>query len=234
MSACTSVFSGENESRPRAIRGEIEQIVDDARLEFDAAPQHSHIGAQRGRNFLARFPKIQRGQDRRKGSAQLVGEHGEKLVFCLVSGLGRVFGREHFLLGPLLLGEIAENEHDAANTALAVPDGSAAVVDWNFAPVFPNQQGVIRQTDDHAFPDHLIDRALHRRASVLVQDPKDFRRRSPNTSLDLQPVTSSATGFINVIRPPLSVTRTQSPMLESVTLSNSFCRCNSKLRALAL
>ena len=104
------------------------------------------------RNFLARFPKIQRGQDRRKGSAQLVGEHGEKLVFCLVSGLGRVFGREHFLLGPLLLGEIAKDEHDAANAALAVADGRAAIVDRNFAAVFPNQQGVIRQTDDHAFP----------------------------------------------------------------------------------
>jgi hypothetical protein len=172
------VFGREREQAARD-PGEVEQIVDDARLEFDAAPQHSHIGAQRGRNFLARFPKIQRGQDRRKGSAQLVGEHGEKLVFCLVSGLGRVFGREHFLLGPLLLGEIAEDEHDAANTALAVADGSAAVVDRNFAAVFPNQQGVIRQTDDHAFPDHLIDRALYRRASVLVQDPKNFRRRAP-------------------------------------------------------
>jgi hypothetical protein len=39
---------------------------------------------------------------------------------------------------------------------------------------------VIRQTDDHAFPDYLIYRALHRRTGVLVQDPKDFRRRAPH------------------------------------------------------
>ncbi len=89
--------------------GEVEQVVDQPRLELDVAPDHVQRPAQRGGDAL--IPGEPGGEEQHGGQrrAQLVAEGGEEVILRLVGGLG--LGARLALAieqpGALLLGLVA-------------------------------------------------------------------------------------------------------------------------------
>jgi len=71
--------------------------------------------------------------------------------------------------------------------------------------------------------DDTRDQAFLRFACGFIDDVKDIGQMLPPVSSNFQPVSASATPFMNVIRPTVSVAMTASPMLDSVTWSRSRC-----------
>jgi hypothetical protein len=117
------------------------------------------------------------------------------------------------LLGPLALGDVAEDQDRPDRVPRPVPDGRGAVVDGPFGPVAGDEDRVVGQPHD---------RPLRRARSAgsrpaggwLVDDAEDLGRGRPAASALVHPVSDSATPLRNVTRPSASVLMTASPMLE--------------------
>jgi hypothetical protein len=82
-------------------------------------------------------------------------------------------------LGGLSLGDVAKDEDASVHLPLRVADRRRAVVDRRFRAVAPDQQGVIRQPDDHAVAQRTGRGVLDRLARRFVDDPKDSLQRLP-------------------------------------------------------
>ena len=86
---------------------------------------------------------------------------------------------------------------------------------------------MVRQSDDQAFSQGSGRRILNGLPGPLLDDLEDTVRGAPDASSNDQPVSDWATGFKKVTLPLASVVITASPMLESVTRSQSCCSCNA-------
>ena len=78
-----------------------------------------------------------------------------------------------FLLVLLVFGEIAEDEHDAADLTAGIANRRAAVVDRQLRAIFSNEKRVIGETNDNTGAHDLLDRVLDRRAREFVDDLED-------------------------------------------------------------
>jgi hypothetical protein len=77
-------------------------------------------------------------------------------------------------LGAAAAGDVAEDENDAGENAIAVVDGSAAVVDGDFGAVAAEEHGVIGEADDGSHAANLVDGALDGFAGAFLDDVEDF------------------------------------------------------------
>ena len=151
---------------------DVEQVVDQLRLCGDVAVEHLQRPAPHvpvvGGPPQHRQPPDDRGQ----GSAQLVREHGEKLVLrpARLRFGGHLFER-------LALRRVAEDQHHAHRVFARIADRRAAVVDRQLGPVAPQQDGVVGQADDDAGAQHLEDGTFHRLPRLLVDDAEDVVER---------------------------------------------------------
>ena len=75
----------------------------------------------------------------------------------------------------LVLGEIAEDQHDAADLTAGIANRRAAVVDRHLRSISSNEKRVISETDDNAGAHDFLDRVFDRRARQLVDDLEDVR-----------------------------------------------------------
>ena len=80
-------------------------------------------------------------------------------------------------LGRLPRGEIAEHEDHSLDRAARLADRRAAVVDGDFAAVLGEQNRVVGQVHHGPQTQHLVDRAFHRLAGLLVEDPEHRGQR---------------------------------------------------------
>ena len=120
--------------------------------------------------------------------------------------------RDERLLGPLLDGDVAEDENDTGDRAILVADGSAAVIDVDFRAVSANQNGVASQADDGIKPLHLRDRVFDGFPGDVVKNVEDGRQRSAKGQVDSPTVRVDATWFIMRTFPAASQVITPSPM----------------------
>src|SRR4028118_1377418 len=73
-----------------------------------------------------------------------------------------------------VLGDVAENEHNAKKAAPFVPDGSAAVADRDLASVPGKEERVVGKPGNDAAANHLVHRAFHRFAGRLAHDVENL------------------------------------------------------------
>jgi hypothetical protein len=69
--------------------------------------------------------------------------------------------------------DIAEDQYSAYNSAPAIANRRAAVIDRALSAITGDQQSVICQSYHDAFAQRPIDRVLHYLAGLFVDDPKD-------------------------------------------------------------
>ena len=105
------------------------------------------------------------------------------------------------LLRRLLFREIPEHQHHPLHRAIASGGRGAAVVDGGFPAVFGDQERVVGQPHHRPQPQHLVHRAFHRLAGLLVDDLEDRASGWPCASASFQPVSRSASPLRNVTRP---------------------------------
>src|SRR5438105_4836236 len=82
------------------------------------------------------------------------------------------------LFGPPTLGDVVEDEDDAAYAPLLVVDGGAAVVNRRLRAVARDEHCVVRESDHLALAQDLLDRVLDLAARLLVDDVEDFGERA--------------------------------------------------------
>ena len=91
----------------------------------------------------------------------------------IFGGVGRFRGFFCFsqrVLRFVVLGEIAKHEDDSANGPIRSPNGRFTIIDRHFGSVLPNQQRVIRQSQDSAILEHLVHWARDRSAGVFIDN----------------------------------------------------------------
>lgn len=71
---------------------DVEQVVDEPRLDLDVALDELHAAAALGRHVLAQVERLRGGVDGAERSAQLVREHRQETVLGAVGGLGLFLG----------------------------------------------------------------------------------------------------------------------------------------------
>ena len=62
---------------------------------------------------------------------------------------------------PSPLGNIAEDQYASGDASLLIADGRGAVVDRSFRAIFRNQDSMVRQPDNGAFPQHPLSRIFN-------------------------------------------------------------------------
>ena len=88
--ASTKAMSSVN--RPGVGAGHIEEIVDQPRLDLDVAMDHRHGGSDVPVQLGVAHQVRDSEQDRCQGSAQLVAQDGQELIFGPACRLGRLLG----------------------------------------------------------------------------------------------------------------------------------------------
>ena len=87
------------------------------------------------------------------------------------------------LLGPPLVGDVAEHEHDAEHAAGAITDRRRAVGNGTLRSVAGDQHGVVGEADDVSEFQDQAGRVLDQLASLLVDDGEDVLQRSTDRLL---------------------------------------------------
>jgi len=91
------------------------------------------------------------------------------------AGRGEFFGAQECPLGLFFCGDVAKDEHDADEIAVAVTDGRGAVIDGDLSAVFADEECVICQPDDGALAAHLFHWVFYGELGVFVDDTEDCR-----------------------------------------------------------
>src|SRR5581483_6511922 len=89
------------------------------------------------------------------------------------------FGQCSF--GTPALGNVSEHQDSAEQTALAVTDRRAAVIDGVLHTILTDQHGVIGKADDQPLAQHTLYRVGHRLAGLLIDDMKNLFDVAPGS-----------------------------------------------------
>ena len=118
-----------------------------------------------------------------------------------------------------------------ATSPLLVADRGGTVVNGSFRAVLGDEQAVVRQPDDHAFPQGSDGGTLDRLAALFVDDAEHAVERLARRFFQ-RPAGQGLSDRVQEGDPPLvSVVITASPMLASVTRHHSGWKCNASLLA---
>jgi hypothetical protein len=113
---------------------QVEQIVDQPRLQLDVALDHGKLARVAGEVGIG-FEARDDGEHRRQRRAQLVAQGGEEAVLGLVGGLGLLMGPLQLLLHARAVGDVDRAAHHPHRPPLGIADDEPLVPDVDVAAV---------------------------------------------------------------------------------------------------
>ena len=166
--------------------GDVEQIIDQARFDFDVAPDHLQLALDVGGNALILLQHRDRREDGRQRCPQFVAEDGEEIILRLVGRFRRFLGAAEFLFVLFTRGDVhvhPAHPHDLAggvvkNTAARrhVPDGAVEIndakvdVDGAFA-LDRLLRGALQLRTILGMND--LEKRFHRPVKIFLRPPKE-------------------------------------------------------------
>lgn len=114
------------------------------------------------------------GFDGRHRIAELMAKHGQEFILASVLILEFKLPGPDLLLKSPTFGDIVKHKDYADECSLRIANGCARVVDMQFGVVFPDQDGMVRQSDNDPLRKYPSHRILNHSPCLFIDNTEDF------------------------------------------------------------